>query len=165
MWEFIWFALSPWQRRLVVWSLSLFVAYTVIGFLILPPIIRSVAVKQLSKQLDRAVSIQKIKINPFVLSATVDGLLIKDRDGKPFLSWDEVYVNFQLSSFFGKAWVFKEISTTRPFVRAQMNQDGTFNFSDLITKFATSTSSATPTPPAKPPILHVGKLQIIGATL
>ena len=79
-----------------------------------------------------------MKMNPFVLSATVGGLLIKDKDGQPFVSWDEVYVNFQLSSFFGKAWVFKEISTTRPFVRAQMNKDGTFNFSDLIAKFSTN---------------------------
>ena len=109
-----------------------------VGFLILPPIIRSVAVKQLSKQLDREVSIQQVKLNPFALSATVRGLLIKDKDGEPFVSWDEVYVNFQLSSFFGKAWVFKEISTTRPFVRVQMNQDGTFNFSDLIAKFSTN---------------------------
>ena len=132
-------SLSPWQRKLVIWSLSLLVAYTVIGFLILPPIIRSVAAKQLAKQLDREVSIKKVKLNPFALSATVDGLLIKDKDGQPFVSWDEVYVNFQLSSFFGQAWVFKEISTTKPFVRAQMNKDGTFNFSDLITKFSTNT--------------------------
>ena len=136
---FIWFSLSARKRKLVIWSLVILLGYTVTGFLILPPIIRSVAVKQLAKQLDRDVSIQKVKLNPFVLSATVDGLLIKDKDGQPFVSWDEVYVNFQLSSFFGKAWVFKEISTTKPFVRAQMNKDGTFNFSDLIAKFSTNT--------------------------
>ncbi len=145
--------------------LSLLAAYTVIGFFILPPVIRGVATAQLAKQLDREVSIKKVKLNPFALSITVNGLLIKDKDGQPFVSWDEVYVNFQLSSFFGHAWVFKEISSTKPFIRAQMNQDGTFNFSDLITKFATNTSSATPKPLAKPPILHVGKLQIIGATV
>ena len=54
------------------------------------------AVKQIAQQIDREVSIEKIKINPFVLSRTVRGLLIKDKDGEPFVSWDEVYVNFQL---------------------------------------------------------------------
>ena len=161
--ESIWFSLSARQRKLVIWALSLLVAYTIIGFLILPPIIRVVAVRQIAQQIDRKVSIQKVKLNPFALSATVDGLLIKDKDGQPFVSWDEVYVNFQLSSFFGKAWVFKEISTTKPFVRAQMNQDGTFNFSDLITKFSTNTAPAKTE--SKPPILHVGKLQIVGATV
>ena len=37
--------------------------YTAAGFLILPLIIRAVAVKQLSKQLDREVSIAKVKLN------------------------------------------------------------------------------------------------------
>ena len=50
-------------------------AYTLLGFLILPPIIRAVAVKQLSKQLERDVSIEKVKLNPYTLSATIRGLL------------------------------------------------------------------------------------------
>jgi hypothetical protein len=159
----IWLSLSARKRKLIIWSLSLLAAYTVIGFLILPPIIRAVAVKQLAKQLDREVSIQKIKINPFVLSATVDGLLIKDKDGQPFVSWDEVYVNFQLSSFFGHAWVFKEISTVKPFIRVQMNPDGRFNFSDLIAKFVPAAAAAAPKEPAKPPALHIEKLRITDA--
>src|SRR5205085_2850811 len=110
--------------------LGLFLFYTIVGFLILPPIIRSVAVKQLAKQFDREVSIQKVKLNPYTLSVTIRGLLVKDHDGQPFLSWDEVYVNFQISSLLGKTWRFQEISTTKPFIRALMNKDYTFNFSD-----------------------------------
>jgi hypothetical protein len=140
----VWDSLSPRRRKLLFWVVGLLLFYTVAGFLILPPIIRAVAVKQLSKQLDREVSIQKVKLNPFALSTTIRGLLIKDKDGEPFVSWDEVYVNFQLSSFFGKAWVFKEISVTRPFARAQMNKDYTFNFSDLIAKFSTNAPGARP---------------------
>jgi hypothetical protein len=160
----IWNSLSPRKRKLVLWIFGLLLFYTVVGFLILPPIIRSVAAKQLSKQLDREVSIQKVKLNPFALSCTVRGLLVKDKDGEPFVSWDEVYVNFQLSSFFGKAWVFKEISTTKPFVRVQMNKDYTFNFSDLIAKFSTNAPGAAPKRPSKPLALHVDRLHIVGAT-
>jgi hypothetical protein len=164
MLKFIWFALSARQRKLVIWPLAIFAAYTVIGFLVLPPIIRSVAVKQISKQLDREVSIKKVKLNPFALSVTVDGLLIKDKDGRTLVSWDEVYVNFQISSFFGKAWTFKEISTTKPFVRARMNKDGTFNFSDLITKFSMNAPETAPKKLSKPLALHVDHLQISGAS-
>ena len=131
-------SVSPRQRKLALWILGSVISYTLLGFLILPPIIRAVAVKQLSKQLDREVSIEKVKLNPYALSATVRGLLIKDKDGEPFVSWDEVYVNLQLGSFFGHPWVFSEISTVKPFVRVQMNKDYTLNFSDLITKFSTN---------------------------
>ena len=161
MFEFFSYALSARQRKLILWVLSLFAAYTIIGFLILPPIIRRVAASQIARQLDRQVSIRQVKLNPFALSASVDGLLIKDKDGEPLVSWDEVYVNFQLASFFGKAWVFKEVRMTKPFVRAQMNQDGTFNFSDLITKFSTNPAPAKAE--SKPLVLHIDRLHIAGA--
>ena len=157
-----WNSLAPRKRKFVLWICGLLLFYAVAGFFILPPIVRSVAVKQISQQLDREVSIESVKINPFVLSATIRGLLIKDKDGEPFVSWDEVYVNFQLASFFGRAWVFKEISTSKPFVRVQMNKDYTFNFSDIITKFSTNTAPAASGPP-KPLVLHVDRLHIGGA--
>src|SRR5690349_548120 len=97
--------ISSWRRR--KWlrrSVYAIIVYTVVGFLILPPIVRVIAVKQLSKELNREVTIEKIRLNPFALSVAVRGLLIKDKDGQPFVSWDEVYVNFQISSLFGKAW-------------------------------------------------------------
>jgi Domain of Unknown Function (DUF748) len=161
----VWDSLSPRRRKLALWMFWLLFTYTIIGFLILPPIIRAVAVKQLSKQLDREVSIQKVKLNPFAFSTTIRSLLIKDKDGEPFVSWDEVYMNFQLSSFLGHPWVFKKISVTGPFARVQMNKDGTFNFSDLITKFSpTNAAPAPPKVPARPVALWIGRLLITNAT-
>src|SRR5262249_19619684 len=115
-------SLSPRRRKLVFWCLGLLLFYTITGFLIAPPIVRAVAVKQLSKQLDREVSIQKVKLNPFTLSCTVRGLLIKDKDGEPFVSFDEAYVNVQLISLLGHPWVVKEVNTVKPFIRVQMNR-------------------------------------------
>src|SRR4029077_19478797 len=155
---------SPRKRRWRFWVAGLFVVYTVLGFLILPPIIRLIAVKQLSKQLDREVSIQKVKLNPYTLSATIRGLLIKDKDHQPFVSWDEVYANFQLSSFFGHDWVFKEISVTNPFVRVQVNKDYTLNFSDLVAKFSTNEPPKGPPNPSKPLGLRIDRLQIAAAS-
>jgi Domain of Unknown Function (DUF748) len=156
-------ALPPRWRKFVVWSLSLLLAYTVVGFLILPPIVRWVAIKQVGRQFDREVSIRKVKLNPFVLSATVDGLLIKDKDGEPFVSWDEVYVNFQLASFFGHPWVFKQFSVIKPYLRAQMNKDYTFNFSDLVTKFSSNSPAAKPAKPSRPLALRIDEVNIEGA--
>ena len=152
-------------RKLFYWAGGLFLFYIVAGFLILPPIIRSVTVKNLSQQLNREVSIEQVKLNPFALSVTITNLLIKDRDGEPFVSWAEVYVNLQAVSFFGHPWVFKEISTTRPFVRVQVNKDYSLNFSDLIAKFSTNAPpSRPPSKPARPLALEIERLHIGGAT-
>ena len=150
-------------RRLAWWALGLLLFYLVTGFLILPPILRHVAVRQLAQQFDREVSIEKIRLNPLAFSTTISGLLIKDKDGRPFISWDEVYVHFDCTSVFAQTWRFKEISTLRPFVRVQMNADQTFNFSDLLTKFSTNAAPGK-SGPAKPLLLRIDKLHIGGAT-
>ncbi len=157
--------MSSRKRKLIYWVLGFLFFYTVTGFLILPLIIRAVAVKQLSSQLDRQVSIKRIKLNPYAFSTTIRGLLIMDKDGEPFVSWDEVYVKFQISSLFRKEWTFGEISVTRPYARAQMNKDYTLNFSDLVQKFSTNAPEATPKEPSKPLLVHVRHLNIIGAKL
>jgi len=154
--------LSPRWRKVAFWILGLLLFYTIVGFLILPPFVRSVAVKQLSRQLGREVTIKKIQINPFALSTTVRGLLIKEKDGQPFISWDEVYVNFQLKSFFGPEWTFKEIRVIKPYIHAQINADASFNFSDLVAKLATSNASAK-SGPARPLVLRIDRLRIRGA--
>ena len=151
------------RRRLALWALGLLLFYAIAGFLILPPIVRRVAVRQISQQLNREVAIEKISINPLTFSTSVRGLLVKDHDGQPFLSWDEVYVRFDLKSFFGPVWRFKEITVTRPFARVEMNADRTFNFSDLVTKFSTNAAPAK-SAPARPLVLHIDRLRIGGAT-
>jgi len=150
------------RRKLIVWAVSLVLFYTLFGFFILPLIVKHVAIKQLSQQLDREVTIRSVRMNPYVLSATIRGLLVKDKDGEPFLSLEEAYANFQLSSFFGKPWVFKEIHTSKPYFRVQINKDYTFNFTDLATKF--SKPSPKPPKPSKPLFLHIDLLEIWGAS-
>jgi hypothetical protein len=127
----IWNSLSPRKRKLSAWAASLMLFYTIFGFLILPWIVKVVAAKQISKLLDRETTIGQVRINPYVLSGTIRGLLVKDKDGQPFLSFEEAYANFQLVSFFGKPWVFKEAWTINPYCRIQINPDYSFNFSDI----------------------------------
>ena len=155
-----WNSLAPRRRKIIIWFSVLLALYALIGFVALPPIIRYMAQKQLTAQLGRTTTIESVKINPFAFTTTIRGLLIQDTDGQPFVSWDEVYVNFQLASFFGKAWTFKEISTTKPFVRVQLNKDGSFNFSDLIAKFSPNAVSDKPTTPAQPLVVHIERLHI-----
>jgi len=85
----------------------LLVIYTVVGFLICAHYSRRCG------ETDRQgtpseVTIEKVRLNPYALSVSIRGLKIKDPDAETLLAWDEVYVNLQLSSFFGHAWVFDE---------------------------------------------------------
>ena len=149
--------------RRLKWGAGLFLFYTVFGFFILPLIVRKVAVSQLSKQLGRQVQIESVRINPFALSGSIRGLRITDPDGEMLLGWQEVYGNFQLSSFFGKPWVFQEVRVIGPTARVQINPDGSLNVSDLIAKFSSPQASATT--PSRPLFLRVERIHITNAVL
>jgi hypothetical protein len=158
--------LSRGKRRLFYWVAGLVLFYTIVGFLVLPPIVRSVAVKQLSKQLGREVTIQQVKLNPYAFSGTIRGLVIKEKNGDPFVSWDKVYGRFQVTSLFQHAWVISEVNATNPYVQVMMNADGTFNFSDILAKFSTNSTPA-PAPKGSPKQLavRIEDINLGGATL
>lgn len=140
--------------------------YTILGFLILPPIIRAIAVKQLAKELHREVTLEKVRLNPYALSVSIRGLKIKDPDAETLLAWDEVYVNLQLSSFLGHALVFDEIAVVNPYARVQVNKDFSLNFSDILAAYArTNNAPAKPTKPAKPLAVDIRQLRVEGARL
>jgi hypothetical protein len=106
------------------------------GFLILPPILKSVLSEKLSTALHREVAIEKITVNPCVLSATLKGVIIKERDrSSPFLSFEELYVNAEgIYSLVKGALILEEIRLTRPCVNLSRSESATYNFSDLIPK-------------------------------
>ena len=155
-------SISPRCKKLAVWTAAAFLFYTVVGFFLLPPIVRVIAEKQVSKLLDRPVTIERVRLNPYRLSATVRGVLIKDKDGAPLVAWDEAYVNFQLASLFTHAWVFKEVSLSHPFVRVRVNKDYTLNFSDIIARFSPTIPSK-PAEPGRRCSWQVNRLRLTGA--
>lgn len=119
-------------RKYAAGAVCLFLGYTIFGFLILPSIVRAVAVKQLARQLSREVSIRQVRFNPLVLSMTVRGLAVKDKNHQPFLAWDEFYANFQLSSLFRWTWTFDEIRLSAPRIEIALDEKGRLNFADLL---------------------------------
>ena len=105
------------------------VVFSIIGFLILPPIVKSVLLKQLSEKLHREVSIQAVRVNPFMLSLTVRGLEIREPKAQtPFVSFDELYLNLQTMSILRRGIIVKEIKLVKPYIRIVRNEDLSYNF-------------------------------------
>lgn len=120
------------QRRLKRALLAV-VIYAVVGFLILPTILRWQLEKQLPKFTQRQAAVKQVRVNPFALSLTIRGLALTETNGEPFAAFDEFYANFQLSSLFRWAWTFDEVSLTHPTALLRREADGTFNFANLLT--------------------------------
>jgi hypothetical protein len=93
-----------WLRRLLIAAVVTPGAIALVGFLILPPIVRHVAAKQLTSLLGRRVTLERVRMNPFKLSVTVEGLQIYERDGlTPFLGFARFHVNTEAASLYRRA--------------------------------------------------------------
>jgi len=122
-------------KKIALWVVGLFVAFSLIGFFVVPPIAKSVLLKQVSSALHRDVSVKAIRVNPYTLSVAVQGFIVKEREGaETFLSFDELYVNAEIMSLFRRALVVREFKLSKPYVRLVRNKDESYNFTDLIQK-------------------------------
>jgi len=123
------------HSRLAKWTMGIgttLVIYALVGFLLLPTIIKWQLLKRLPGITRRTVAVQQVKLNPFTLSLTIRGFTLKETNGDVFCSFDELYANLQLASIFKRAFVFKEIRLKKPSASVNFQQDRRFNFSNLL---------------------------------
>ena len=62
----------------VLWVAGAVGIFALIGFVILPPIIKSLLTNQLSERLHRPVSIREVEVNPFRWSFRISGLVVRE---------------------------------------------------------------------------------------
>jgi len=106
--------------------------YALVGFLLLPAIIKSQMLKRLPTLTKRAVTVQQVKLNPFALTLTIRGFTLRETNGDVFYSFNELYAHLRLVSIFKRVFVFKEIRLKKPFGSVIFQQDGKFNLSNLL---------------------------------
>src|SRR5580692_11859477 len=103
-----------WSKRIAI-ALAI---YTIIGFLVVPAIIKSQMLKRLPALTKRQAAVEQVKFNPYALSLTIRGFALKEPSGDVFVSFDEFYINFELwASLFKRSWVFKTISLKKPYAQ------------------------------------------------
>jgi len=129
---------KPVVRKGLIAGGAAVLVYTLFGFLALPAILKSILSKTLSETLHRKAAIREVRVNPLEFSATIRGLSISERDAPgTWVSFEEVFANFQLASVIRGGPVLSEIRLYRPYVNIERRPDGTYNFTDLIEEFIT----------------------------
>ncbi len=120
------------SRKIAKWLGGFLIVFGVLGYFAAPPLIKSVLQKQLSQQLHRDVTVDQVVINPYGLSARVDGLSIKAEGGKEVAGFDELFVNLSSASLFKFAAVVDEIRLRGLRIAVARVADGHYDISDLL---------------------------------
>ncbi|HWJ07183.1 MAG TPA: DUF748 domain-containing protein [Steroidobacteraceae bacterium] len=105
--------------------------YALLGFKLAPRLVRSQAIEYVRETYGRELAIGEVRIHPFKLQAEVRDLSLPDRDGKPMLGFQRLFVDFQVSSIWERAFVFREVAVDVPYVRTVIHADGSVNLADL----------------------------------
>jgi len=160
---------SPGQKyRVLLIAGGLAAATVLFGFFGLPPIIRAQAVQRLSEQLGRAVTVERVRVNPLVLSVTVEGLAVAEAapaEGT-FLGWRRFYANLDSWSLLTGRLRFQEIALDGLRAQVAKRADGGMNFDDIVARLAgVATPAGTEAEKAatKPPALAIGRLEVTDA--
>lgn len=123
------------MRKKILWTaLGLAALYSVVGFFVTPPILKGQLEAKLSQALRRPVSVEAVRVNPFVPSLSVRGLAVREREGDAlFAGFEELYVNVAAwSSLVRLAPVVEELSLAKPVLNVRRDADRRYNFQDLL---------------------------------
>ena len=152
-------ARHPRTRKIAIWSVSIIVAIGVLLGLIAPPLLRGKIAAELSNKLHREVTIEQIKINPYVMTVAVRGFTMKERQSQTTaVSFDELLVDLDIRSLFRLAPVIEELRLAKPYVNLVRNAELKYNFQDLIDEFTAGPSGPTPR-------FALNNIQIIGGKI
>ncbi|HRH13331.1 MAG TPA: DUF748 domain-containing protein [Azonexus sp.] len=150
---------GPRGRRFGLWLAGLILGFGVVGYLAGPPLMKWLLVRQLSTELHRQVSIERIDINPYALSAQVTGVSVRAEGGKEVAGFDDLLVNLSGLSLFQFALVVDEIRLNGPRVAVARVADGKYDISDLLDEWLKTTE------PSPTPRFSINNIQIFGGTV
>ncbi len=130
------------------------VCYALIGFLVVPAVIKSQLIKRLSVLTHRTVSVEKVHFNPFSLAIELIGFSLNETNGEAFASFDNFSANFNaLSSISHLTWTFDTIHLEQPHLAIAHLKDGSFNFSNLLDTNSIPATNSTQAQNHLPPVL------------
>lgn len=150
------FKQQPKWRRIATYFLLAYLFYALILGLVAPMVLESKAPKILSEQLGRNVSIESIRINPFLLRARVSGFSIEEASNdEPFITFTQLEVDVGFwQTLFSFTPTLEHFYLNAPYAHLARVSEGdtspgsnqnttVFNFSDIIDTLAKANEDTT----------------------
>ncbi|WP_156822095.1 DUF748 domain-containing protein [Azoarcus sp. KH32C] len=149
--------------RAAKWLVGILVTIALLGFFVLPPIVRHFAEKAIAEFTGRSASLEEVSINPFALSLTARGVHLAEADGRPdAFSLGSLYVNMEAESIFRLAPVLREVRVEAPQIHIALLEGGRHSWTDVVEKIAARPKDEN----ESPALFSLNNLQLInGAVL
>jgi hypothetical protein len=131
--------------------------YALAGFVLAPRMLRSALMEDIPKTLGVTPTVGEIHLNPFLFRLEIKDLSLAAPNGEKLLGFRRLFVDFELSSIWHRAYSFANIDIDTPSVNAIVAHDGSLNLLQLRPK----------TPPSNPqqkseplPNIRIGSFKV-----
>jgi uncharacterized protein involved in outer membrane biogenesis len=120
------------HRALLASMAAALVVYAAAGFFGVPWLIKRELPGVIESALHRRAEVGTVAFNPFVLGLRLGNFRLHDTDGSTLASFDELYVNAQLSSIWRRAATFAEVRLSGPHLHVVRDAAGNFKLLGLV---------------------------------
>ena len=146
--------------RRALWAAGVLLGLSAVAYLATPPVARHYAQKYLGEVLGREVSIERVLVNPFRLTAEVGGLRVMEADGSgEALAFDALRANLEIESVVRKGIVLHELALEAPRVKLVLDEGGKHNWTDVLERIQALGGDA-PAEDTTPALFSVGNIRI-----
>ena len=133
--------------------------YALAGFVFVSRLLRSALMENIPKTLGANPTVGEIRFNPFSFQLDVRKLSLAAPDGEKLLGFERLFVDFELSSLWHRAYSFANIDIDSPYISAVVAQDGRLNLLQLRPK-APPAKSEQEANKAPLPALRIGSFKV-----
>ena len=115
----------------------LLAVYAAVGFWAAPRLLRNALLDEIPKTLVGVKpAVGDIRINPFLFQVEIKDFSLTGANDTKLAGFERLFVDFDLSSVWHRAYTFGHIDITSPFANAVIFKDGSLNLSQLSPKTA-----------------------------
>ncbi|MCE1204930.1 MAG: DUF748 domain-containing protein [Holophagaceae bacterium] len=120
-----------WRRLLLVLA-ALYGTWLLVGFFLVPRILKSRVQQFAAEELHRPVTLQRVRFNPILFTAHLDGLRVPNRDGSDWITLRQLYLDYRLHRLVSRTIELAALELDGLVVRVELDEQGRPNFQDLL---------------------------------
>ncbi|MBA4142007.1 MAG: DUF748 domain-containing protein [Nitrosospira sp.] len=117
----------------ITWITALLLLlYTLGGFLLAPYLVERHLPRYLEEHLGHQARIDSVRMNPYLFTVDFSGFQLDGTDRRKILHLKRVYIDFELSSIFQRAWTLADLRVEGFDLTLEIDPEGRLNIMDII---------------------------------
>jgi len=152
-------------KKILFFILGFFLLYALLGFWVLPKVLSSQIPLLAKEKLNRDLQFDELSFNPFSLELEIKGFKVKKIGVNSFFNFQRTYINVAvLQSIKNLTLTIDNIQLEKPNIFVIRDNEGTFNFSDLLILLAADNENQQPESSGNFPVTII-KMAIVDGKL